>query len=225
MTTIGLNIKDAWYEDKGKPVLQGVNLIIPGGQGIGLHDPSGLSSADLLKICATLLEPTRGEFYLEERPVPFGRELDLLPLRRRIAYITLDTALISNLTLSQNVCLGWAYHENKSLYDIWEEGRKLLTYFQINDYKNMRPAEVTAEIFKRTVCARELAKKPILILLDKTIEALSTEGQALLIAYIEKCMQEIGSSLLVASTNTVSLSPFAAIISRLYTLADGKIME
>ncbi|MDI6790801.1 MAG: ATP-binding cassette domain-containing protein [Thermodesulfobacteriota bacterium] len=223
MAAIRLHINNVWYKDNGKNILQGVNLAVPCGEGIGLCDPTGLSGAELLQICATLLEPTQGEIYLDGIPIPFDREIDLLPLRRKIAYVAEDTALISNLTLLQNVSLGWAYYENKSLQDVWEEGERLLTYFQVNDYKDLHPTEVNAEIFKRAVCAREMAKKPILILLDRIIDTLSTEGQTLLMSYVGKCLREMGSSLLVASTSAASFASLSALISRSYTLEEGRL--
>ncbi len=225
MTAVRLKIDDIWYEGEGKAVLKGVNLEVPYAKGICLLDPTGMSSPGLLQICATLLEPTRGKIYLDGMSIPFDREIDLFPLRRKIAYVAWGMPLISNLTLLQNVSLGWAYHENKSLHDAWEDGIELLTYFRISDCKDMRPTEVNPEISKRAACARELAKKPSLILVDRIVESLSPEGQTLFASCVEKYSQELGSSLLVTSTSTATFAPLASLITRTYTLKDGRIVE
>lgn len=224
MADIRLTLNDLWYEAEGRAVIQAFNLAVSGGEGIGFFDPTGLSGRDLLRICATLLKPTRGGIYLDGLSIPFYKEAELFQLRRKIAYIASDAALISNLTLLQNVSLGWAYHENRSLYEVWPEGEGLLTHFQVGDYGNLRPTAVNAEIRNRTICARELAKKPVLILLDQMVERLSPEGQALFRAYLENYIRETGSSLLVASTSTAFLSSLASLITRSYILKDGLIV-
>lgn len=225
MAETRLKINNLWYEHRGQATLRGINLAVPGGEGAALLDPTGLSSADLLQICATLLQPTQGEIHLEGKPILFDREIDLLAMRRKIAYFSWATALISNLTLLQNISLGWAYHHNRSMHDTWEEGEKFLNYFRIHDYRNMRPTEVSAEVSRRTMCARELSKNPVLILVDSVIESLSPEGQNLFISRVEKYMRETGSSLLLASSSPVSLALLASLTTRTCTLENGKIVE
>lgn len=219
-----LQVRDLWYEEKGQTVLHEVNLTIPAGESMGLHDQTGLSYAPLLQICATLLEPSRGEMRVDGIPVPFGDEAALSGLRRKIAYVVSDAALISNLTLLQNVSLGWAYHEKKPLDDVWQEGFEMLAYFQIEGQKDLRPTDVSAEVVKRAICARELAKKPVLVLLDAFVETLSGEGQGLFTSYVDKWMKETGSCLLVASTGTAFIGEYASLITQSHILANGTII-
>lgn len=220
-----LAIDDLSYEHNGRTVLRDINLTIAAGETVGLYDPTGVSYRALLKICATLLQPTKGKVALEGIPIPYGNEMALFPLRRSIAYISSDTALISNLTLLQNVSLGWAYYENKLLEDCWEEGDKLFSFFHIEGYKHLRPTAVDAEIYKRTVCIRELAKKPGLILLGTVIESLSTEGQNLFLSYVKDHMRREKCAMFIASTGTGFLTRCSELITRSYLLTNGTLNE
>lgn len=218
-----LKIRNLFYEEKNKPVLKDFNLLLEQGEVIGVFDPAGLACLPLLQICATLVTPLRGKVYLDGIPVPYGKELSLFGLRRKIAYITQESALISSFTLVQNVYLGWAYHENNKFEKTWETGEKLLDIFQIRPYRDSLPTDVNSEILKRAICAREMAKEPRLILLDSVIESLSNDGQFLFLSHLDNYRKSMDCSILMASSGTSFLSFFAKFMDKSHIIVDGSI--
>jgi NitT/TauT family transport system ATP-binding protein len=146
------------------PVLDGIDLEIPGGGIVALIGPNGCGKSTLLRVIAGLLPPGSGEALLDDAPIagPDPRiglvfqEPRLLPWRSAAANITYPLELA-----------GWPI-------DRRVERLAALTGLVGLDpaVAASRPAELSGGTRQRVALARALALEPAVLLLDEPFSAL-----------------------------------------------------
>jgi NitT/TauT family transport system ATP-binding protein len=146
------------------PVLDGIDLEIPGGGIVALIGPNGCGKSTLLRVIAGLLAPVAGEARLDDAPIdgPDPRiglvfqEPRLLPWRSAAANITYPLELA-----------GWPL-------DRRAERLATLTGLVGLDpaVASSRPAELSGGTRQRVALARALALEPEVLLLDEPFSAL-----------------------------------------------------
>ena len=157
------------------------------------------SGTVLLKICATLLSPTSGRIsWFGHTAEQMGKH-EFYGLRRRIGLVHRETSLISNMTILDNVSLGLQYHEELSQEAAYERVTEWLKHFEIYEDRMSRPAELTFEQRRLAVYARELAKKPQLILLEHPSLDLGERVYGMLLEVFKTCSLDNGCAFLVSS--------------------------
>ncbi len=146
------------------PVLDRLDLAIPGGGIIALIGPNGCGKSTLLRLIAGLLVPTRGEALLDRRPIggPDPRiglifqEPRLLPWRSAADNITYPLELA-----------GWQPARRQ------ERLARLIELVDLDPAVSAaRPAELSGGTRQRVALARALALEPDVLLLDEPFSAL-----------------------------------------------------
>lgn len=188
-----------YCEADGNRLFAEVSFRLEWGQrGVLLAEPHRCANI-LLKICATLFQPTNGSISW------FGRKAEdlddkwLPQVRRRIGFVHRETSLISNMTILDNISLGIQYHEELSREQAYERTSEVLKQFELFDYRFLRPAELTFEQRRLAIYARELVKKPQLFLLEHPSLDLGERVYSFLLEVFKTCSMEDGCGFLVAS--------------------------
>jgi ABC-type lipoprotein export system ATPase subunit len=131
-----------------------------------------LSSDDIddgltfLKALATLIRPQGGTYRFDGRAIDFSDYGALLSIKKKIAFITSHSALISNLTIRENLIWSRAYHENIASMELDEPTRMLCDRFGAHAMIDLRPSEISPRDGHLVVTIRELAKAPEFLLLE-----------------------------------------------------------
>src|SRR5215831_9006515 len=98
---------------QGKPggtrVLERFNLSVDSGEVVALVGRSGAGKSTILKLINRLLEPDRGDVFVDGAPV---RSWEPIKLRRRVGYVLQDVGLFPHLTVASNIAVvpkleGW----------------------------------------------------------------------------------------------------------------------
>ncbi len=90
------------YPRTGRPVLEKVNLRIAPGDHVAIVGRIGSGKSSLIKLLVSFYEPTRGVILADETDM---RQIDPADLRRNIAYMGQDSALLSG-TVRENIVMG-----------------------------------------------------------------------------------------------------------------------
>jgi NitT/TauT family transport system ATP-binding protein len=146
------------------PVLDGVDLEIPGGDIVALIGPNGCGKSTLLRVIAGLLEPARGEPLLDggriAGPDPriglVFQEPRLLPWRSAADNITYPLELA-----------GWPRQQRAARLGALAELVELDPAIMA-----ARPSELSGGTRQRVALARALALEPAVLLLDEPFSAL-----------------------------------------------------
>lgn len=156
--------------------------LAPRGSGRGIHgfylavDPGDVCAVDataaddahqFLRALATLVRPTKGDYRFKGKPINLRNHKEILGCKRKIGYIAPDAALISNLTLRQNLLLSKFYFENDLAQRLDHGVRALCQEFSIKDKLDKRPAALNAMECQAAIVIREIGKQPDILLLNR----------------------------------------------------------
>ena len=120
-----------------------------------------------LKALAMLVKPVSGEFYFKDKKVDFSDYRNLLPCKKKIGYIASDAAMISNITVRENLLYMRYYFENSLSLSLDEKADNLCKIFSIHDKLNVRPGKLRSVDLRIAIAIRELSKSPDLLLLER----------------------------------------------------------
>lgn len=110
-----IEIKNISKKVGSKVILEDISLKIDKGSFVVFIGPSGCGKTTTLKLINKLIEPTKGEIYIDGRPIS---EEDPIKLRRNIGYVIQSTGLFPHLTIRDNIELIPRLKKDKSEEEI-----------------------------------------------------------------------------------------------------------
>ncbi|MCW7753974.1 hypothetical protein OOT00_08245 [Desulfobotulus sp. H1] len=148
-----------------------------------------------LKFLATLLRPVSGRYWLDDRALDFSAYQSLLPVKRRIAYMTTDAALITNRSLQENILMGKAWHRNTMHPEMSPLCRELCAAFCLEEKLHLRPAALGIMGQRAVVAVRGLAKEPGLIIVERPEDFVGRGRKHILVQALKACSEQ-GASII-----------------------------
>ena len=162
-----LEIKNISKKYQGKEgevlAIENVNFRIKEGEFVSIIGPSGCGKSTLLSIISGLEIKTNGEIYIEEEMVE--------GISPKIGYMLQKDCLLDWRTIWSNTIFGL---EIKGKVN--EENKKyvedLLKKYNLYEFRNKYPSELSGGMRQRVALIRTLAIKPKILLLDEAFSAL-----------------------------------------------------
>jgi len=158
------NISKKYQNKKGEIIaLENVNFRIKEGEFVSIIGPSGCGKSTLLSIIAGLEEKTSGEIYIEDEKVE--------GISPKIGYMLQRDCLLEWRNILNNTLFGLEIKRklNKENKEYVEE---LLKKYNLYEFKDKYPSELSGGMRQRVALIRTLAVKPKILLLDEAFSAL-----------------------------------------------------
>lgn len=156
------------YKKFGKnEVLRGVDLTINDGETMVIIGRSGCGKSVLLKHIIGLLEPDRGEIYIEDKNIVDMTEKEIYELRKKFGFLFQGAALFDSMSVGENIGLALKENTNMSKDEIAEVVADKLKIVGLEGIEDMRPADLSGGMKKRVSLARSLSTDPEYILYDE----------------------------------------------------------
>jgi phospholipid/cholesterol/gamma-HCH transport system ATP-binding protein len=153
-------------------ILDKISMAFPKGRLIAITGPSGCGKSTLLKITAGLVNPDSGQVLLNDVDITSISRQALFKMRRDIAFVFQDAALISNLTAFENIAFPLRHHYNPPEAEIDEKVSDVLKDFDLEDEKNLLPAQLSFGQRKMISFARGLILNPKLVFFDEPVSGI-----------------------------------------------------
>lgn len=180
----------------GVVALDGVDLVVPKGEIVGVIGRSGTGKSTLIRCVNRLEEPTAGTIHLEGEDITRMRGPQLRAARRRIGMIFQQFNLLTSRTAAENVALpleiagvGRAERRRRAL--------ELLDLVGLGDRGASYPAQLSGGQKQRVGIARALASEPALLLSDEATSALDAETTNSVLDLLRKINAELGLTVLL----------------------------
>ena len=158
------NICKTYQAQNGEiEALKNISFDVKEGEYISIIGPSGCGKSTLLSIIAGLEEKTTGKIYLE------GKEIN--GVSAEIGYMLQKDCLLEWRNILSNTMFGLEVKGIKT-----KENQKyvesLLKKYNLYDFKNKYPSELSGGMRQRVALIRTLAIRPKILLLDEAFSAL-----------------------------------------------------
>ncbi len=158
------NISKKYQSKQGEiQALQNVNFKIKSGEFVSIIGPSGCGKSTLLSIISGLEPKTTGEIYIE------GNKIE--GISPKIGYMLQKDCLLEWRTIWNNVMLGLELKGIKTK-ESKQYVENLLKKYNLYDFKDKYPQELSGGMRQRAALIRTLAVKPKILLLDEAFSAL-----------------------------------------------------
>ncbi len=138
--------------------IKDISLEVNDGEFIAIVGPSGCGKSTLLSIIAGLEKESSGELlYSIKKPV--------------IGYMLQEDALFEHMKIKDNILLGLKVQKKFTDENI-KYTMDLLQKYNLYDFKDKRPSELSGGMKQRVALIRTLAIKPDILFLDEPFSAL-----------------------------------------------------
>ncbi len=158
------NVSKKYQNKEGEMLaIKDVNFRVEKGEFVSIIGPSGCGKSTLLSIIAGLEKKTRGEIYIE------GEKVDTIS--SKIGYMLQRDCLLEWRTIFSNAIFGLEVKGQKDK-ESKEYVEELLKKYNLYEFKDKYPSELSGGMRQRAALIRTLAVKPKILLLDEAFSAL-----------------------------------------------------
>lgn len=198
----------------GVPVVDGVDLRVPGGTLTALLGPSGCGKTTVLATVAGLLAPTAGEITVDGASV-LGTPAE----RRPVGMVFQKPLLFGHLSVGDNVAFGLrmrgvprAARRHRT--------REMLDLVGLPDLAGRRVGELSGGQEQRVALARALVLDPRVLLLDEPFSALDAELRARMRELVRGLQRELSITMLFVTHDQQEAVDLADAVA---LMLDGRI--
>jgi len=208
------NVEKKYQTKEGEvQALKNLNFRVKSGEFVSIIGPSGCGKSTLLSIIAGLESKTEGKIYIE------GEEVE--GISSKIGYMLQKDCLLEWKNILSNTLFGLEVKGIKTKENI-EYVKELLKKYNLYDFINKYPSELSGGMRKRLQIAMVLANQPKLLLMDEPFGPLDYATKVELQVEVERIrLQNPLTTFFV--THDVEEATFVA--DRIIMIEKGKIVE
>jgi phospholipid/cholesterol/gamma-HCH transport system ATP-binding protein len=194
-----VRVSELTKDFSGAKVLDGVSFELRKGRVYSVIGPSGCGKTTLLKGMLGLQPMTSGGIELLGTDVATAPESRLDAVRTRTGVLFQSSALISSMTVFENVALPLRKHTRKSPSEITEVVHEKLCMVGMEDAAARKPGELSGGMRKRCALARAIALEPELLFLDEPTSGADPIMAALLDDLVLDLSRRLGATAVVVT--------------------------
>jgi phospholipid/cholesterol/gamma-HCH transport system ATP-binding protein len=148
-------------------VLNGIDLVVAGGETLAVLGRSGTGKSVLLKLMVGLQKPDSGSIRVLGGEIAKLDRDALNEVRKKIGFLFQSAALYDSLSVEENVAFPLARHTKMSESERKNRARELLSAVGMERDVEKLPSEISGGMQKRVGLARALALDPEILLFDE----------------------------------------------------------
>ncbi len=215
-----------WSEHLTVHALQGIDLIIPKGETVGLVGESGCGKSTLGRCILRLIEPTAGQIHFNGIDITHLEQKALLPFRKRMQIIFQDPFSSLNPRLTVGNLLEEPLTIHRIAHSAMDRESRIARLLDLvglpKDCVSRYPHEFSGGQRQRVAVARALAVEPEFIVCDEPVSALDVSIQAQIINLMMDLQKELKLTYLFISHDLKIVQHISDHICVMYL---GKIVE
>ena len=172
--------------DKKNNILEGLNLEIEKGELVSLLGPSGCGKTTTLRVVAGFIEPTHGQFILDDT------DMTKVPVHKRnFGLVFQSYALFPHLSVFDNVAFGLKL-QKVSKEEIKKRVENILEICDLKGFEKRFPKQLSGGQRQRVALARALVVEPKLLLLDEPLSNLDAKLRINMRVEIKRLQRKLG---------------------------------
>jgi len=204
-----------------KTVLDGVDLSVQAKEVLVIMGLSGGGKSTLLGVLLRLLEPSAGKVIFKEKELTKLPRRELNKTRTHIGMVFQNAALVSSMTVGDNLALPLRELSDKKPDEIDKAVDEKLDMIELKDARKKLPDELSGGMKKRVGLARALMLEPELVLFDEPSAGLDPIATEHIDDLILELKEKHGVTSIVV---THEMESAFAVATRMAFLDKGKII-
>ena len=205
----------------GNTVLDGIDLRVKGQERLVVMGQSGGGKSTLLRLVMGILQPTSGRVNLLGQEVNRLSRRELNAMRAKIGMVYQYSALISSLSVRDNLALPMEELTDMNAHDIERTIDEKLDLVKMSHVKHSMPAELSGGMKKRIGLARALVLQPELILFDEPSAGLDPVTSSIIDELIISLTKQTCATSIIV---THEMNSAFRIATRMVMLYEGKFI-
>lgn len=207
---------------EGKPILRSLDLRVERKQRMVVMGQSGAGKSTLLRLILGVLLPAKGAVLFDGREVFTGSRSQINKVRTKIGMVYQSSALISSLSVRDNLALPLEELTHKGRKEIDHIVEEKLAMVGMEETGPLLPAELSGGMRKRVAIARALVMEPELLLFDEPTTGLDPVLSAVIDEMIVSLTEKAHATSIIV---THELASAFRIATRIAMLFQGRIIE
>ena len=217
-----VKIRDLHFYRGDRAIFDGVNIDIHQGKITAIMGPSGTGKTTLLRLIGGQLRPHRGTIEVDGQDVHRLSHSELYALRKRMGMLFQSGALLTDLTVFDNVAFPLREHTNLPESMIRDLVLIKLQTVGLRGARNLMPSELSGGMARRVALARAVTLDPMMIMYDEPFTGQDPISMGTLVNLIHRMNDAMGLTSIVVSHDVAETAEIADYI---YLLSEGKVIE
>ena len=217
-----VKIRGLHFRRGNRVIFDGVDMDIPRGKVTAVMGPSGTGKTTLLKLIGGQLRPDAGTIEVDGQNVHALNTRDLYALRMRMGMLFQSGALLTDLSVLDNVAYPLREHTrlNESMI------RKLvllkLEAVGLRGARDLMPSELSGGMARRVALARAIALDPMMIMYDEPFTGQDPISMGVLVQLVRRLNDAAHLTSVLVSHD---VRETAAIADLVYVISGGRVIE
>lgn len=217
---IQVNQLDSAYGER--KILKGIELSVKQGEILVIMGGSGSGKSTLLKNMLGLMQPTHGEIIIDKMNINTVDKQQMLKLRRTMGVAFQGGALLSSMSVGDNIKLPLRQHTDLDESTISIMTRLKLELMNLAGFEDLMPSELSGGMLKRAGLARAVIMDPKILFFDEPSAGLDPVTSVELDQLILELRKAMNMTIIVV---THELESAFTIADRIAVLYDGEIVK
>jgi phospholipid/cholesterol/gamma-HCH transport system ATP-binding protein len=216
-----VSIKNLSFSRGERKIFNDISLTIQRKKITAIMGPSGTGKTTLLKLIGGQLTPDKGNVIVDNQNVHALKRSDLYTLRKRMGMLFQSGALLTDLSVYDNVALPLREHTGLNESMVRTLVLLKLQAVGLRGARNLMPNELSGGMARRVALARAIALDPMMIMFDEPFTGQDPISLGTLVKLIKELNYTLGLSSIIVSHDVAETTSIADYI---YILSDGKIV-
>jgi len=202
-------------------IFDGLDLTVARGKVTAVMGPSGTGKTTLLRLITGQVTPLEGEVEVFGRSVPTLPKPELYALRRRMGMLFQNGALLTDLSVFENVAFPVREHARLPESVLRALVLSKLHAVGLRGAAELMPGELSGGMARRVALARAIVMDPELLIYDEPFVGLDPISMGVIVRLIRELNDALGITSIVVSHDVDEL---ALISHHSYLLSEGKVV-
>ena len=216
-----VEISDVHYSIGGRDIFKGLTLEIPRGKITAIMGPSGTGKTTLLRLITGQIRPSRGQVWVDGQDVSRLSRQELYLLRQQIGMLFQNGALLTDLSVFENVAFPVREHTDLPESLIRHLVLTKLQAVGLRGAHRLMPHELSGGMARRVALARAMVRDPDLLIYDEPFAGLDPISMGVILRLLRKVNDALGITSIVVSHD---VDEIALVADHSYILSGGKVV-